>query len=344
MPECPPCAKSVLAKALWIHSYPLLLCPDMTWHDSWRTEKVVTLCGSVCRRPSSRGLVEPVAAGAAALAVLDGTAIENAVGSIVGALGKAGAALSSSKSSWSGRSHCHTYPSSLTAMTRSDSEGGGTSTVWIAAVYRDIPGPPLASSPSDKLFDKLCRSCEGVPPRSKGDTVCSTGRFAKDGMRWSKPNCDGEGDARKVDCPGLDADAKPPLNKRSSKELRGADTELLGWLAVVEKTLVGARGVESSDRDVGPQHVSGGAVENVSDFAGDFSADPGGRGGLSELCRRNMPERPGEPYTGGGFSPPPLPGGPCSPPEGCDSRLLRGEIPPYPPPPVEEAAGDKRTG
>lgn len=304
---------------------------------------MVTLCGSVCRRPSSRGLVEPVAAGAAAFAVLDGTAIEKAVGSIVGALGKAGAALSSSKSSWTGRSHCHTYPSSLTAMTSSDSEGGGTSRVGMAAVYNDRPGPPLDSSPSDKLFDKLCCSCDGVPPRSKGEMVGSIGRVAKDGMRWSKPNCDGDGDARKVDCPGLDADAKPPLNKRSSKELRGADTELLGWLAVVENTLVGARGVESSDSDVGPQHVSGGAVENVSDLAGDFSADPGGRGGFSELCRRIIGERPGEPYTGGGFSPPP-PGGPCSPPEGCDSRLLRGEMPPYPPPPVEEAAGDSRTG
>ena len=60
------------------------------------TENVVTLCGRVCSRPSRCGLVVPVAAGAAALAVLDGTVMLNAVGIMVGAGGNAGADVSSS--------------------------------------------------------------------------------------------------------------------------------------------------------------------------------------------------------------------------------------------------------
>lgn len=73
-----------------------------------QTENVVTLCGSICSRPTSCGRVVPVAAGAAALAVLEGTAMLKAVGSIVGALGKAGAAFSSSNRLCKGASHCHT--------------------------------------------------------------------------------------------------------------------------------------------------------------------------------------------------------------------------------------------
>ena len=60
------------------------------------TENVVTLCGRVCSRPSRCGLVVLVAAGAAALAVLDGTVMLNAVGIMVGAGGNAGAEVSSS--------------------------------------------------------------------------------------------------------------------------------------------------------------------------------------------------------------------------------------------------------
>ena len=60
------------------------------------TENVVTLWGSVCSRPCSCGLVVPVAAGAAALAVLLGTLMLKAVGIIVGAGGNAGADVSSS--------------------------------------------------------------------------------------------------------------------------------------------------------------------------------------------------------------------------------------------------------
>ena len=59
-------------------------------------EKVVTLCGSVCSSPSNCGFVVLVAAGAAALAVLDGTLMLKAVGIMVGAGGNAGADSSSS--------------------------------------------------------------------------------------------------------------------------------------------------------------------------------------------------------------------------------------------------------
>jgi hypothetical protein len=213
---------------------------------------------------------------------LEGIAMLKAVGSIVGALGKAGAAISSSNRLCSGASHCHTYPSSVTAMISSDSTGGFTSVVARPAEYSapialplvatsDIDGGNVEVSEGGQL--SKCEmgfgGAEAAPLRA-GLLICCSN----------------------ADCGGTRLSTGAPAGReklpmmRSSKALRGADTEEENEDAL-------RSGRETSETAAAGGGCTSTMGANVSDFCAlRPGLAPGGRGGFMEL--RTAGERPGE--------------------------------------------------
>jgi hypothetical protein len=101
-----------------------------------RTAKVVTLCGSMCRMPMWRGVVE-------------GTLGGNPVAGSGSSASDPAPARGGNRAAWrvcSAMSHCHTWPSSVTAITSSDS-GCGAAGAGPSAALPPAPHPPLKVRP-----------------------------------------------------------------------------------------------------------------------------------------------------------------------------------------------------